>query len=132
MLLTTCSLGLGELRSSNSTPRHHPPRQIQKAKHLFTEQGIVVPIVVDENHRIIDGHLRLAVAQELGGETLNATVVSEASPAQLIELELVLNRLAGAVKLIRTRIGLLAQPKSDICLMAPYRSFFLTSGLYAP
>ena len=92
MLLTTCSLGVAELRSSNSTARHHPPRQIKKAKHLFAEQGIVVPIVVDENHRIIDGHLRLAVAQELGVETLNAIVVSEASPTQLIELELALNR----------------------------------------
>ena len=94
MMLTTCSLSIGELRSSNSTALHHSPRQIQKAKHLFAEQGIVVPIVVDENHRIIDGHLRLAVAQELGIETLNAIVVSEASPAQVIELELALNRLA--------------------------------------
>jgi len=94
MTLTNCSLSIGKLRSSNSTARHHSPRQIQKAKHLFAEQGIVVPIVVDENHRIIDGHLRLAVAQELGIETLNAIVVSEASPAQVIELELALNRLA--------------------------------------
>ena len=94
MTLTNCSLSIGELRSSNSTARHHSPRQIQKAKHLFSEQGIVVPIVIDENHRIIDGHLRLAVAQELGIETLNAIVVSEASPAQVIELELALNRLA--------------------------------------
>ena len=48
MLLTTCSLGLGKLRSSNLTARHHSQRQIKKAKHLFTEQGIIVPIVVDE------------------------------------------------------------------------------------
>ena len=34
MLLTTCSLGLGELRSSNSTPRKHSQRQIKKAKDL--------------------------------------------------------------------------------------------------
>ena len=59
MKLTTCSLSIGELRSSNSTSRNHSQAQIKKAKHLFAEQGIVVPIVVDENHRIIDGHLRL-------------------------------------------------------------------------
>ena len=29
MLLTTCSLGLGELRSSNSTPRKHSQRCCQ-------------------------------------------------------------------------------------------------------
>lgn len=93
MLLTTCSLGLGELRSSNSTPHKHPQRQIKKAKNLFAKQGIVVPIIVDEHHHIIDGHLRFMVAHELGIETLNAIVVSEASAAELIELELALNRL---------------------------------------
>ena len=93
MLLTTCSLGLGELRSSNSTPRKHSQRQIKKAKDLFAKQGIVVPIIVDEHHYIIDGHLRFMVARELGIENLNAVVVSEASTAEIVELELALNRL---------------------------------------
>jgi len=93
MLLTTCSLGLGELRSSNSTPRKHSQRQIKKAKDLFAKQSIVVPIIVDEYHHIIDGHLRFMVARELGIENLNAVVVSEASTAEIIELELALNRL---------------------------------------
>ena len=93
MLLTTCSLGLGELRSSNSTPRKHSQRQIKKAKELFAKQSIVVPIIVDEHHHIIDGHLRFMVARELGIENLNAVVVSEASTAEIIELELALNRL---------------------------------------
>ena len=79
MLMTTCSLGLGELRSSNSTPRKHSQRQIKKAKDLFAKQSIVVPIIVDEYHHIIDGHLRFMVARELGIENLNAVVVSEAS-----------------------------------------------------
>ena len=93
MLMTTCSLGLGELRSSNSTPRKHSQRQIKKAKDLFAKQSIVVPIIVDEYHHIIDGHLRFMVARELGIENLNAVVVSEASTAEIIELELALNRL---------------------------------------
>ena len=92
MLLTTCSLGLGELRSSNSTPRKHSQRQIKKAKDLFAKQSIVVPIIVDEHHHIIDGHLRFMVARELGIESLNAVVVSEAATAEIIELELALSR----------------------------------------
>ena len=93
MLLTTCSLGLGELRSSNSTPHKHSQRQIKKAKDLFAKQGIVVPIIVDEHHHIIDGHLRFMVARELGIENLNAVIVSKASSAEIVELELALNRL---------------------------------------
>ena len=101
MMLTTCSLSIGELRSSNSTARHHSPRQIQKSKHLFAEQGIVVPIVIDENHHIIDGHLRLAVAQDLGkdkGQISNIcsalfndrkiTRSSRSAPYSLVETEL--------------------------------------------
>ena len=94
MMLTTCSLSIGELRSSNSTSRNHSQAQIKKARHLFSKQGIIVPIIVDEDHHIIDGHLRYAAAQELAIEHLNVVVVSDASPADLIELELSLNRLA--------------------------------------
>lgn len=94
MLLTTLSLSIGELRSSNSTARHHPALQHKKAKRLFKRQGIVVPIVVDEHHRIIDGHLRFQIAQDLGISALQAIVVSKATPAEVIELELALNRLA--------------------------------------
>ena len=65
MKLTTCTLSIGELRSSNSTSRNHSQAQIKKAKRLFAKQGIIVPIILDENHHIIDGHLRYAAAQEL-------------------------------------------------------------------
>ena len=94
MKLTTCTLSIGELRSSNSTSRNHSQAQIKKAKHLFTKQGIIVPIIVDENHHIIDGHLRYAAAQELAIEHLSAIVVTNASRGDIIELELSLNRLA--------------------------------------
>ena len=94
MKLTTCTLSIGELRSSNSTSRDHSQAQIKKAKHLFAKQGIIVPIIVDEDYHIIDGHLRYAAAQELAIEHLSAIVVTNASRGDIIELELSLNRLA--------------------------------------
>jgi len=45
MMLTTCSLSIGELRSSNSTSRNHSQAQIKKARHLFAKQGIIVGAV---------------------------------------------------------------------------------------
>ncbi len=71
MQMVLRTLSVGELRSPNSTPRHHSKKQRAKARALFAEQGIVVPIIVDDRMRIIDG----------------------------------------AVRLMRTRIGLLAQPE---------------------
>ena len=94
MKLTTCTLSIGELRSSNSTSRNHSQAQIKKAKHLFAKQGIIIPIIVDEDYHIIDGHLRYAAAQELAIEHLSAIVVTNASRGDIIELELSLNRLA--------------------------------------
>ena len=94
MQMALRTLRVGELRSPNSTPRHHSKKQRTKARALFAEQGIVLPIIVDDRMRIIDGVLRFETAKELGLDELNAVVVSNSTDAQLLQLELSLNRLA--------------------------------------
>ena len=94
MQMVLRTLSVGELRSPNSTPRHHSKKQRAKARALFAEQGIVVPIIVDDRMRIIDGVLRFETAKELGLDELNAVVVSNATDSKLLQLELSLNRLA--------------------------------------
>jgi hypothetical protein len=94
MKMVLKTLSVGELRSPNSTARHHSRQQRKKARALFSEHGIVVPIIVDERMRIIDGVLRFEIAKELGLQELNAVVVSDANEEELLQLELSLNRLA--------------------------------------
>ena len=79
MQMVLRTLSVGELRSPNSTPRHHSKKQRAKARALFAEQGIVVPIIVDARMRIIDGVLRFETAKELGLDELNAVVVSNST-----------------------------------------------------
>ena len=93
MTVTKASLGIGELHFSNSPARRHTKKQLRKAVHMFAEQGIISPIVVNRSYRIIDGHLRMMAARELGIEALDALVLPDISDAQRIELELALNRL---------------------------------------
>ena len=93
MKVTKASLGIGELHFSNSPARRHTKKQLRKAVHMFAEQGIISPIVVDRSYRIIDGHLRVMAARELGIDALDALVLPDISNAQRIELELALNRL---------------------------------------
>jgi ParB-like chromosome segregation protein Spo0J len=93
MKVTKASLGIGDLHFSNSPARRHTKKQLRKAAHMFAEHGIISPIVVDHSYRIIDGHLRVMAARELGIEALDALVLSDISDAQRIELELALNRL---------------------------------------
>ena len=93
MKVTKASLGTGDLHFSNSPARRYTKKQLRKAVHMFAEQGIISPIVVDPSYRIIDGHLRVMAARELGIEALDALVLPDISGAQRIELELALNRL---------------------------------------
>ena len=93
MKVTKASLGIGDLHFSNSPARRHTKKQQRKAVHMFAEQGIITPIVVDRSYRIIDGHLRVMAARELGIEALDALILPDISDAQRIELELALNRL---------------------------------------
>lgn len=93
MKVTKASLGIGDLHFSNSPARRHTKKQLRKAVKMFAEQGIISPIVVDRSYRIIDGHLRVMAARELGIEALDALVLPDISDAQRIELELALNRL---------------------------------------
>ena len=93
MKVTKASLGTGELHFSNSPARRHTKKQLRNAVNMFAEQGIISPIVVDHSYRIIDGHLRVMAARELGIENLDALVLPDTSDAQRIELELALNRL---------------------------------------
>ena len=94
MKMVLKTLSVGELRSPNSTARQHNRQQRKKTRALFSEHGIVVPIIVDERMQIIDGILRFEIAKELGLQELNAVVVSGAKEKELFQLELALNRLA--------------------------------------
>ena len=94
MKMALKTLSVGELRSPNSTARQHNRQQRKKARALYSEHGIIVPIIVDERMRVIDGVLRFEIAKELGLQDLNAVVVSDASESKLLQLELSLNRLA--------------------------------------
>ena len=91
--MTKASLGIGDLHFSNSPARRHTKKQLRKAVHMFAEKGIISPIVVDRSYRIIDGHLRVMAARELGIEALDALILPDISDAQRFELELALNRL---------------------------------------
>jgi len=84
MKMVLKTLSVEELRSPNSTARQHNRHQRKKAHMLFSEHGIVVPIVVDERMQIIDGVLRFEIAKEVGLQELNAVVVSDTTEAKLL------------------------------------------------
>jgi ParB-like chromosome segregation protein Spo0J len=87
MKVTKASLGIGDLHFSNSPARRHTKKQLRKTVNMFAEQGIVSPIVVDRSCRIIDGHLRVMAARELGIEALDALGYRPPAPEAKIPMD---------------------------------------------
>ena len=94
MSLSTQLVRLSDIKKSNSELRLHSPAQRKKARHLFERQGIVAPVILDEGLNIIDGLLRVEVAQELGWKSLDCIILRGLTEVQKKELVLSLNRLS--------------------------------------
>ena len=87
-------LPLSSLKLPNGQAWKRLSQQREKAKRIFANQGIVVPIIVDGSYRIFDDVLRVKVAKDLGLEHLHAIVLHNPRLGELTQLELALNRLA--------------------------------------
>ncbi|MCX8045032.1 MAG: ParB/RepB/Spo0J family partition protein [Desulfobacterota bacterium] len=57
-------------------------------RESMRELGLLNPIVVTERHELVAGHRRLAAAQQLGWETIEATVVKARDEADLLAMEI--------------------------------------------
>ena len=93
MSLSTKLVRLSDIKKTNANLRLHSNTQRKKALRIFKRQGIVTPIILDEQLKIIDGRLRFEIAQELGLESLNCIILRGLSEVQKKELSLSLNRL---------------------------------------
>src|SRR5580700_8559105 len=73
--------------------RIHSPKQRRKLSALLRKFGQVAPIIVDDDHVIVDGHAIYAGLVELGFDEIAAVVVRNRDPAEIRALRLALNRL---------------------------------------
>ena len=75
MSLSTKLVRLSDIKKTNAKLRLHSTTQSKKALQIFKRQGIVTPIILNEQLEIIDGRLRFEIAQELGLESLNCVIL---------------------------------------------------------
>jgi hypothetical protein len=73
--------------------RSHNRKQRRKLEALLRRFGQAVPIIVDPDHVIIDGHAVHAGLIDLGYDEIAAVVVHNRDPAEIRALRLALNRL---------------------------------------
>lgn len=119
---------LARIKPYEKNPRTHPPAQIEQLARDMRDDGVTMPILVDENGVIIAGHGRILAAQKNGFEEYpvviargwteerkravrlkdNAVALLSGWDAELIRLEV------GDLKLSGFDVGLLGFPEAQL------------------
>ena len=87
------SFAIGQLKPYPGHARNHNKRQIEKLQKLIRHFGQVMPIIVDRDGVIIDGHAVWRAMQELGSGEIAAVVVANRTDPEIKALRLALNRI---------------------------------------
>jgi DNA modification methylase len=74
--------------------RLHNRKQRRKLEALLRRYGQVIPILVDEQHTVVDGHAVLEAMKALGYGEIMAVVAPGRDPTEVRALRLALNRIA--------------------------------------
>src|SRR6266446_1390555 len=86
------SFAIDQIKPYAGHARGHNKQKIEKLKKLIRHFGQVVPIVVDRDGVIIDGHAVWTAMQELGNGEIAAVVANRTDP-EIKALRLALNRV---------------------------------------
>ena len=71
-----------ELRPYENNAKLHPPEQIEKLRKSFREFGMIVPIGIDNQDRVIYGHGRLMAAKAEGWAEVPTITIEDLSDEQ--------------------------------------------------
>jgi DNA modification methylase len=87
-------VSLDNLVLDADNPRQHSRKQIKDLADGIREFGFLVPIVIDDNRRVVAGHARTVAARKLGMSDVPAIKVKHLSASQLKAFRLADNKMA--------------------------------------
>jgi DNA modification methylase len=94
-LLNCNDVLVADLKPLGHETRQHPRNQIEHLKKMLSAYGVVVPIITDDQNRVVDGRAVVIAAKELGISTISAVRISHLSDNQLRALRVALNKIVG-------------------------------------
>jgi hypothetical protein len=103
--LTVCYRAIDELIPDPANPRAHKPSQIGRLAKSMRAFGIVNPILIDMESRIVAGHARVLAAKRLGLSEVPTILLEHLSPAQLRAYMIADNRLSELATWDERRLG---------------------------
>jgi hypothetical protein len=84
---------IDEIKPSPEHARRHNKNQLRKLKQQIRRFGQIVPVIVDQNGVIVDGHAVWTVMRELGSGEIAVIVVANRTDPEIKALRLALNRI---------------------------------------
>ncbi|MEQ8441278.1 MAG: DNA methyltransferase [Alphaproteobacteria bacterium] len=88
------SVAVDSLKHFPNAPRTHSRRKIEQLARSIERFGIVIPIAVDPDDRVVAGEARLAAAKKLGMSHVPVLKVQHLSHAEMRAYRIVDNRLS--------------------------------------
>ena len=73
---------ISELHPYEHNAKLHPPEQIEKLRRSFREFGMIVPIGIDDQDRVVYGHGRLLAAQAEGWAEVPTVTITDLTEDQ--------------------------------------------------
>lgn len=93
----------GDLKPYENSPRLHSRGQRRKLTALLRRYGQVIPVIVDADDVIVDGHLVVEALKDMGEETIKVVVAGH-DPTEIKALRLALNRVPQDAKWNRGKL----------------------------
>ena len=111
---------ISELHPYERNAKLHPPEQIDKLRRSFREFGMIVPVGIDSQDRVIYGHGRLLAAQAEGWTevpTVTIENLSDEQRAAFVHADNLLGETGYDKELLRTEAQALQAAGFDITLI---------------
>ena len=111
---------IDELHPYEHNAKLHPPEQIEQLRRSFREFGMIVPIGIDGQNRVIYGHGRLLAAQAEGWTEVPTVTVEDLSEEQrqaFVHADNLLGETGYDKELLRTEAQALHAAGFDITLI---------------
>ncbi len=84
---------VNDLKPHPSNPRVHPKKQIRQIAESIKAFGFRMPVIIDQDNRLICGHARTEACKLIGLEQVHAVRVTDLDDAQIRGLMIADNRL---------------------------------------
>jgi DNA modification methylase len=91
--MATVMRPVGALCASRTRSRETTPEILEGVIRSFKRYGVILPVVIDRDDVIIQGHVMWEAAQQLGFETIECRVVDHLDAVEIEALGLALNRI---------------------------------------